>query len=210
MIILVPLIAFSPKKLPPTWPDLFENSSENYLDPDLRIQHALHPSWTESTSHSCPTVCFVDELDRIPMFPMDDTSSLPDPADEIDTSPSHSPTSVPLTHSAWNQHHPYSTWFKRKIFSANVAVLETALSDDTLPFDNSAALNHSNVSSNTDGTHNNIPHYAFVAANDDTLHYGQMRKAPDRAKFEQDMHVIGSNLIIILAIRSSCETCQKE
>jgi hypothetical protein len=136
---------------------------------------------------------------------VDDTSSLPDPADELDTSPTHSPTPVPLPRSAWNQHHPYSTRFKRKVFSANVAALEAALSEITLPFDNFSALlaEHSKISSNTDNTHNNIPHYASAAAHDDTLHYGQMRKAPDRTKFEQDMQrevtdLLASNSVTIV------------
>jgi hypothetical protein len=192
-------------KLPSTWLDLFKNSSENYLDPKLCIQHELHPSWTESSSHPRPTVRFVDELDRITPVPADDTPSLPDQADEIDTSPSHPSTSVPVIHLAWTQNHPYSTRFKRKVFSAKAVVLESALSDDTLPFDNFAALlaEHSNISSNTDGTNNNIHHYAFAAANNDTLHYGQMCKAPDHAKFELDMQrevtdLLASNSVTIV------------
>jgi hypothetical protein len=70
-----------------------------------------------------------------------------------------------------------------------VAVLESILSDETLPFDNFAALltEQTAINSNSDGTSNSLHHYAFAAANEDTLYYGQMQQAPDREKFEADM-----------------------
>jgi hypothetical protein len=47
---------------------------------------------------------------------------------------------------------------------------------------------HDAISSNTDGASNlSVQPYAFAAAGEDTLHCGQMRKDPDRDKFELDM-----------------------
>jgi hypothetical protein len=70
-----------------------------------------------------------------------------------------------------------------------VAVLESVLSDETLPLANFAALlaEQTVTNSNSDGTPNSPIHYAFAAAHEDTSHYGQMLQAPDRDKFETDM-----------------------
>ena len=88
----------------------------------------------------------------------------------------------------WNQNHPYSTRFKQT-FSANIAALESTLPDDSLPLDHLTALlaEQSAVSSNEDGTDNLLQPFAYAAVDDDTLHYGQMRRAIDRDKFELDM-----------------------
>jgi hypothetical protein len=68
-----------------------------------------------------------------------------------------------------------------------VAVLESILSDETLPFDNFAALlaEQTAINSNSNGTSNSLHHFAFV--DEDTLYYGQMRQAPDQEKIEADM-----------------------
>jgi len=168
--------------IPTTWPDLFKNSSANFLDPDLCDQHTLHPSWNASQSS---TIRFVDELDTIDSVTATDLSS-------DNTTPTlslHSEKPVPPIRPAWNQDHPYSTRFKRKVFSANTAALESILSDETTPFANFTALlaEYTAIHSNSDGTSNSSHHFAFAAANEDTLHYGQMRQAPDRDKFEEDM-----------------------
>jgi len=58
-------------KLPTHWPELFKNSSTNYLDEDEQHQHTLHHSWnnpshtTTSKPRPFSTVCFVDEVDQI-------------------------------------------------------------------------------------------------------------------------------------------------
>ncbi len=59
-------------RLPTHWPDLFKNSSENYLDEDEKQHHKLNHTWidpsagTTTNPHPFSTVRFVDELDRLP------------------------------------------------------------------------------------------------------------------------------------------------
>jgi hypothetical protein len=67
-----------------------------------------------------------------------------------------------------------------------LAALESILSDETIPFANFTALlaEQTAIHSNSNDTSNSSHHYAFAAANEDTLHYGQMRQAPDREKFD--------------------------
>jgi len=134
-------------------------------------------------------VHFIDELEQINVdsTPNSSPSSIPDDVNQ----------SLPIIRPAWNQNHPYSTSFKKKLFSANVAVLESVLSDETLPFANFAALlaEQTVTNSNSDGTPNSPIHYAFAVAHDDTLHYGQMLQAPDHDKFETDMQREVANLL---------------
>jgi hypothetical protein len=56
---------------------------------------------------------------------MNEYPSLSNHDDALDNSPLPSSTSAPPIRPAWNQHHPYSTRFKRKVFSANMAILES-------------------------------------------------------------------------------------
>ncbi len=67
--------------------------------------------------------------------------------------------------------------------------MENILSDDTLPIDHLTAYltEQNSIHANDDGTTSSVQPFAFAAVDDDTLHYGQMRKAPDRDKFETDM-----------------------
>jgi hypothetical protein len=104
-----------------------------------------------------------------------------------------------LPRPGWNTNHSYGTRFKRHTFSANIASLESTLSDESIPFENFSSLLAENAlfHSNMDGTSNSINHYAFAVASDDSLHYGQMRKAPDREKFEQDMKREVADLLAI-------------
>jgi len=183
-------------------PDLFKNCSTNYLDEEIQDQHELHPSWIDPNFQSSPTVRFVDEYELISSSSSDTTNS--NAASEIEpsnmTSNNVRPILKPLRtkdsfrnsdvpRPEWNENHPYATRFKRRTMLANTAVLESTLSDETIPFADFSALlaEHALLQNNTDGTPNSVHHYAFAAANDDSLHYGQMRKAPDRENFEQDM-----------------------
>jgi hypothetical protein len=182
--------------IPSTWPDLFKNTSTNYLDDDLQDQHHLHHSWSDpSTSTSCTahpfsSVCFVDELDRISSETTSASVTESDNVDITQTSYSIPRTGIlaKLPRKNWNKNHPYLTRFKQT-FSANVAALENILLDNNLPLDRLTALlaEQNAIHSNIDGTDNMLQPFAFAAVDDDTLHYGQMRKAPDREKFEQDM-----------------------
>jgi len=143
----------APNKIPTTWPDLFKNSSANFLDPDLYDQHTLHPSWNDSQSS---TVRFVDELDQLDSVIVNDSSSIPN-SDNTTVIPSLPPEkSTSTIRPAWNQDHPYSTRFKRKVFSANMAALESILSDETIPFANFTALlaEQTAIHSNSDSTSN--------------------------------------------------------
>jgi hypothetical protein len=87
----------------------------------------------------------------------------------------------------WNPNHNYSTHFK-KMMTANVTALESTLDDDDvhLPINNLSALlaEQEAIYSNTDGTFD-LPYqpFAFAAVDNDSLHYGQMRKDADRSKF---------------------------
>jgi hypothetical protein len=192
----------SSDKLPTFWPDLFKNCSTNYLDEEIQNQHKLHPSWTDPNFQSSPTIRFVDEYELISSSSSDTTNL--NAASEIEPSNTTSnnvrPILKPLRtkdsfrnsdvpRPEWNENHPYATRFKRRTMLANTAVLESTLSDETIPFADFSALlaEHALLQNNTDGTPNSVHHYAFAAANDDSLHYGQMRKAPDRENFEQDM-----------------------
>jgi len=185
-------------KLPTHWLDLFKNSSENYLDEDEKQHHKLNHTWidpsagTTTNPHPFSTVRFVDELDRLPT----NTSTTENDLASSDSRPVSAPSSTTLPASIlsnllrrnWNQNHPYSTRFKQT-FSANIAALESTLTDDSLPLDHLTALlaEQSAVSSNEDGTDNLLQPFAYAAVDDDTLHYGQMRRAIDRDKFELDM-----------------------
>jgi len=180
-------------KIPSTWPDLFKNTSTNYLDEDLQTQHYLHHSWEDSSTTTSVTpfssVRFVDEVDRLSSRPTSDT----DPAFNVASQHqfnSPSPTGISTKHPRknWNKDHPYSTRFKQTL-SANIAALEEVISDDSFPIDRLTtflAEQHA-IHSNPDDTANSLQPFAFAAVDDDTLHYGQMRKAPDREKFEEDM-----------------------
>ncbi len=101
-----------------------------------------------------------------------------------------SPTD-PIARKNWNNNHQYSTRFKRTI-TAYVAALESTLENEENIFSLSglSALlaEQEAIFSNSDNT-SEMPFkpFAFAAAGEDTLHYGQMRKDPDRAKFELDM-----------------------
>jgi len=201
--------------IPSTWPDLFKNASTNYLDTDIQDQHHLHDSWTDPstdtsyTSRPFSSVCFVDELDHISSetIPASDTES-----DNVDTNPPSN--SIPragivakLPRKNWNKNHPYSNHFKQT-FSANIAALENVLSDDNLPIDRLTALlaEQNAIQSNIDGTDNMLQPFAFAAVDDDTLHYGQMHKAPDREKFEQDMQRKIKDLLASQSITIVCRS----
>jgi hypothetical protein len=175
--------------IPPTWPDLFKSSSANHLDSDLHDQHTLHSSWHDLPSQPPSTVQFINEVAHIPTSSAAASPSSAESPDTDDSPALPSPVPTPLIRPAWNKNHPYSTRFKRKIFSANVAVLESTLSNKALPFDDFSALlaEQNDILSNTNGTPNHTTPYAYTATNDDTLHYGQMWKAPDRDKYELDM-----------------------
>lgn len=105
---------------------------------------------------------------------------------------------TPVAREAWNPNHQYSTRFK-KTMTANVAALETTLENEIHHFslNGLCALmaEQDAIHSNNDGTSNILHPFAFAAANDDTLHYGQMRKDPDRDKFEIDMQREVSDLL---------------
>jgi hypothetical protein len=201
----------STDNIPTDWPELFKHSSTNYLDEDLQQEHNLHPSWNDATYKSTPTVRFVDEYKRLsatngtwstPMNPS--ATELAAPTTPIQPIWHLYPTVKPRV--AWNENHPYNSRFKRQTFSANIAALESTLLDETVPFDNFSALlaEHAFINGNTDGTSNSINHFAFAAANDDTLHYGQMRKAPVRAQFELDMQREVANLLTSKSVTIVC------
>jgi len=123
-------------------------------------------------------------------------NTTPDVITEVDNTSIHSTSSAtPPTgilrntpRKNWNENHPYSTRFKQT-FSANIAALENTLSDDTLPVDHLTAYltEQNSIHAKDDGTANLVQPFAFAAVDDDTLHYGQMHKAPDRDKLDTDM-----------------------
>jgi hypothetical protein len=192
-------------EIPSTWPDLFKTSSVNFLDEDQQAIHTLHQSWHNPSKHApFSRVRFVDELDHL-----SSTTTTPSELASSISSNFLSTETVSNVHSTkprknWNQDHPYSTRFK-KTLSANIAALENVLANDQLPIDHLTALlaEQNSIYSNTDGTDNMSQPFAFAAVNDDTLHYGQMRNAPDRDKFELDMQrevqdLISSNSITVV------------
>jgi len=175
-------------QIPSNWPNLFKTSSTNYLDEDQYATHTLHQSWKDPTDPTTfSRVCFEDELDQLPssICTTDTTTVHPSMLESPEIAPG-----IIANHPRknWNQNHPYSTRFKQT-FSANIAALENTLADENLPFDRLTALlaEQNAIHSNSDGTNNLCQPFAFAAVDDETLHYGQLRKAPDRSKFELDM-----------------------
>ena len=192
-------------KIPENWPELFKHSEFQVLDESEVASHKLSSSWTDPALEPAParartTIRFVDELEKNEQ----EQGTIPSAGDEVVAAdPSDDPTRAPNTWSSkgsllkpaeplarktWTKDHRYPTRFKQTM-QANVAALDSFLDSEALSLTGLSALlaEQDAVTSNNDGTLNESQHYAFAAASDDTLHYGQMRRDPDRSLFEMDM-----------------------
>ena len=90
--------------------------------------------------------------------------------------------------------------------NANVAALEYSLVEESLGLQGLSALlaDQDLIYSNDHGILNESQHYAFAAAGDDSLHYGQMRKNPDRSLFEADMQREVNDLVANESVKIVC------
>ncbi len=169
---------------------------------ELELQRSPSPS-SESSDILSTDIAesnSIDETESLPIVSPDLSEQDPplNPSSCIRPGKFSSPKD-PIARKNWNTGHPYSTRFKRTI-TANVAALESTLENEENIFSLSglSALlaEQEAIFSNSDET-SEIPfkHFAFAAASEDTLHYGQMRKDPDRAKFELDMQREVSDLL---------------
>jgi hypothetical protein len=81
--------------------------------------------------------------------------------------------------------------------TTNIAALDCTLETGDFTLQGLSALlaEQSLITSNNKGTSNELQQFAFVAAGDDTLHYGQMRKDRDRSSFEADMQCEVNELV---------------
>jgi hypothetical protein len=203
-------------QLPANWPELFKNSEVRILDPEQETHHKLSVSWQDQPinrphARTHTTIRFVDELarrdaDSPPLIPSIEPTAEPEDSEDeretLEATPTNTSSSTttrnrrgvllaptdPTVRGDWNQAHRYPTRFKQTM-TANIAALETTIVEEEFTLQGLSALlaEQNAISSNDDGTSNEFQHYAFAAAGDDTLHYGQMRKDADRSFFEVDM-----------------------
>jgi hypothetical protein len=88
----------------------------------------------------------------------------------------------------WNSHHPHNTRFRRKIL-ANLAPLDSQPSFHT-PASHATAFIAKQQIMQQDDTEAplELKPFSFLDADsNDVMHYGQMLKDPDHAKFEDNM-----------------------
>jgi hypothetical protein len=197
--------------IPSNWSTLLNNSSISFVDEDFSNTNLYDSTWKDDTPS---TTSDSSPLQREPSTPQrtnPSSFSVTSPSSQRETptrtnpslssssqreisshssTTSSSDTFQQRTHSGWNQAHPYNTRFKRH-FTANIADSSSSLhnkvfSESTI----NAFLATQDLSPTIDlQTYHALQNVVSTTASlpKDTLHYGEMQRAPDREHFETDM-----------------------